>query len=322
LAAEEAGVVNWELITFSFVVGVFASAVRWATPILYAALGEVLTERAGILNLGLEGIMLMGALSGFWAAYETGSLWIGLLVAAVTGMLMGALMAFMSVTVKANQVVAGLGITILGSGLSTLLFRLAFGLRRTPPSIDQFPVTGIPLLKDIPAVGDIVFNHNIMVYMVFGLVGVTWFLLYRTRFGLALRAVGESPDAVDTRGLNVARLRYSSLILGGALAAVGGAYLPLANLGLFWTQMTAGRGFIAIAVVVFARWDPVRALWGALVFGGAAALQTALQTLEAPIDSELLLMLPYIATIVVLIGVSRRAEFPKAFTVPYSRGEK
>ncbi len=313
---------NWELITFSFVVGVFASAVRWATPILFAALGEVFTERAGILNLGLEGIMLMGALTGFWGAYESGSLWIGLLIAIVTGMLMGALMAFMSVTVKANQVVAGLGITILGSGLSTLLFRLAFGLRRTPPSIKQFPVTGIPLLKDIPAIGDILFDHNIMVYMVFVLVGIAWLVLYCTRFGLAVRAVGESPDAVDTHGLNVTRLRYGSLIIGGALAAVGGAYLPLANLGLFWTQMTAGRGFIAIAVVVFARWDPVRAFWGALVFGGAASLQTALQTLEAPIDSELLLMLPYIATIIVLIGVSRRAEFPAAFAVPYSRGDK
>lgn len=313
---------NWDLVTFSFVVGIFASAVRWATPILFAAVGEVFTERAGILNLGLEGIMLMGALSGFWGAYESGNLWIGLLVAAVTGALLGALMAFMSVTVKANQVVAGLGITILGSGLSTLLFRLAFGLRRTPPSVDQFPEIGIPLLEDIPALGEILFEHNIMVYMVFGLVALAWVVLYRTRFGLALRAVGESPDAVDTRGLSVTWLRYSSLIIGGALASIGGAYLPLANLGLFWTQMTAGRGFIAIAVVVFARWDPVRAFWGALVFGGAASLQTALQTLEAPIDSELLLMLPYIATIVVLVGVSRRAEFPSAFAVPYSRGDK
>lgn len=313
---------NWELVTVSFVVGACAAAVRWAVPILYAALGEVFTERAGILNLGLEGIMLMGALSGFWGAFETGSLWLGLLIAAATGGLMGLLMAFMSVTVKANQVVAGLGITILGSGLSTLLFRLAFGLRRIPPSIDQFPVWGIPLLKDIPILGEILFEHNIMVYIVFALVGVSWVVLYRTRFGLALRAVGESPDAVDSRGLDVTRLRYASLIIGGALAAVGGAYLPLANLGLFWTQMTAGRGFIAIAVVVFARWDPVRAFWGALVFGGAASLQTSLQTLEAPIDSELLLMLPYIATIIVLIGVSRRAEFPGAFAVPYSRGDR
>jgi simple sugar transport system permease protein len=313
---------NWELITLSFIVGILASAVRWATPILFAALGEVFTERAGILNLGLEGIMLMGALSGFVGAYNTGSLWLGILIAAVTGMVMGLLMAFLSVTAKANQVVAGLGITILGGGLSTLLFRLFFGLRTKPPTIETFGTVSIPLLKDIPGLGEILFRHNVMVYLVFILVAVAWMVLYRTRFGLALRAVGERPDAVDTRGLNVAVLRYLALMIGGALAGIGGAYLPLANLGIFWTQMTAGRGFIAVAVVVFARWDPVRALWGALVFGGAASLQTALQTLEAPIPSELLLMLPYVATIIVLVGVSRRAEFPGAFAVPYSRGEK
>jgi simple sugar transport system permease protein len=311
---------NWNLITFSFAVGIFASAVRWATPILLTALGEIFTERAGILNLGLEGIMLMGALTGFVGAYNTGSLWLGLLIAALTGMAMGLLMAFMSVTVKANQVVAGLGLTILGSGLSTLLFRLFFGLRTKPPQIAMFPVQPIPLLDKLPALGDILFNHNVMVYFTFILVGVVWIVLYRTRYGLALRAVGERPEAVDTRGLNVGLLRYSALLIGGALAGMGGAYLTLANLGIFWTGMTAGRGFIAVAVVVFARWDPVRALWGALVFGGAASLQTALQTLEAPIPSELLLMLPYIATVVVLVSVSRRAEFPGAFAVPYSRG--
>ncbi|MEW6580719.1 MAG: ABC transporter permease [Chloroflexota bacterium] len=313
---------NWDLVTYSFLVGILASAVRWATPILFAAVGEVFTERSGILNLGLEGIMLMGALGGFVGAYNSGSLWIGLLVAALVGMAMGLLMAFVSVTAKANQVVAGLGITILGGGLSTLLFRLFFGLRTRPPTIKTFKTQPIPLLEDIPVLGEVLFKHNVMVYLVFILVGVAWVVLYRTRFGLALRAVGERPDAVDTRGLNVTALRYISLMIGGALAGLGGAYLPLANLGIFWTQMTAGRGFIAVAVVVFSRWDPVRALWGALVFGGAASLQTALQTLEAPIDSELLLMLPYIATIIVLVSVSRRAEFPGAFAVPYSRGEK
>ncbi len=313
---------NWDLVTYSFLVGILASAVRWATPILFAAVGEVFTERSGILNLGLEGIMLMGALGGFVGAYNSGSLWIGLLVAALVGMAMGLLMAFVSVTAKANQVVAGLGITILGGGLSTLLFRLFFGLRTRPPTIKTFKTQPIPLLEDIPVLGEVLFKHNVMVYLVFILVGVAWVVLYRTRFGLALRAVGERPDAVDTRGLNVTALRYVSLMIGGALAGLGGAYLPLANLGIFWTQMTAGRGFIAVAVVVFSRWDPVRALWGALVFGGAASLQTALQTLEAPIDSELLLMLPYIATIIVLVSVSRRAEFPGAFAVPYSRGEK
>jgi general nucleoside transport system permease protein len=313
---------NFDLLSFGFVVGLLAAAVRLAVPILYAALGETFTERAGILNLGLEGIMLVGALVGFAGAYATGSLWAGVLLAILSGVLMGMLMGFMSVTAKVNQVVAGLGITILGTGLSTLLFRLFFGLRSTPPQIDMFPDQPIPLLNKIPVLGEMFFSHNVLVYLALVLVPICWLVLYRTRFGLAIRAVGERPDAVDTRGLSVTRLRYLSLIIGGGLAALGGAFLPLANLGLFWTQMTAGRGFIAIAVVVFARWDPVRALWGALLFGGAMALQLSLQTLKAPIPSELLLMLPYIITIVVLVGVSRRAEFPAAFTVPYSRGDE
>lgn len=313
---------NTDLISLTFIVGLFSASVRLAVPILYAALGEVFTERAGILNLGLEGVMLVGALVGFVTTYLTGSLWAGVLGAFAGGMLMGLLMAFMSVTAKVNQVVAGLGITILGSGLSTLLFRLFFGLRSTPPTIEMFPNRPVPLLSEIPVLGEVFFNHNILVYLALVLVGVSWLVLYRTRLGLALRAVGERPDAVDARGLSVDRLRYLGVVLGCGLAAVGGAYLPLANLGLFWTQMTAGRGFIAVAVVVFARWDPVRAFVGSLVFGGAMALQLALQTLRAPIPSELLLMLPYIATILVLVSVSRRAEFPGAFAVPYTRGEK
>jgi general nucleoside transport system permease protein len=313
---------NYDLITFSFIVGWLAASMRLAIPILFAALGETFTERAGILNLGLEGTMLVGALSGFIGAFVTGSLWLGVLAGMLSGILMGLLMAFMSVTAKVNQVVAGLGITILGSGLSTLLFRLYFGLRSTPPMIDIFPTQPVPLLKDIPVLGEMFFEHNVMVYLAFFLVGLSWLVLYRTRFGLALRAVGERPDAVDTRGLSVDRLRYLSLIIGGALAGIGGAYLPLANLGLFWTHMTSGRGFIAIAVVIFARWDPVRALFGSLVFGGAMALQLSLQTLRAPISSDLLLMLPYIITIIVLVIISRRAEFPGAFTVPYTRNDK
>lgn len=313
---------NLDLVTFTFVVGWLSASMRLAIPILFAALGEVFTERAGILNLGLEGIMLVGALVGFVGAYATGNLWVGVFLAMLSGILMGLLMGFMSVTARVNQVVAGLGITILGSGLSTLLFRLFFGLRTTPPTIKMFPTQPIPLLSQIPVLGKAVFEHNILVYIALILVGVSWVVLYRTRFGLALRAVGERPDAVDTRGLNVGLLRYIALMIGGALAGIGGAYLPLANLGIFWTQMTAGRGFIAVAVVIFARWDPVRALLGALVFGGAMALQLSLQTLRVPIPSELMLMLPYIATILVLVSVSRRAEFPGAFTVPYTRGEK
>ena len=311
-----------DLITLSLVVGWLAASMRLAVPILFAALGELFTERSGVLNLGLEGVMIVGALTGFVAAFNSGSLWLGVLVAAICGMLMALLMAFMSVTAKVNQVVAGLGITILGGGLATLLFRLFFGLRSTPPQVTTFPRYPIPYLSEIPVLGRILFDHNVMVYLALVLVPISWVVLYRTRFGLAIRAVGENPDAVDTRGMSVSKLRYIGLLIGGALAGIGGAYLPLANLGLFWSDMTAGRGFIAIAVVVFSRWDPVGVLIGSLVFGGAHALQLTMQTLKVPIRSELLLMLPYLITILVLISVSRRAEFPGAFAVPYSRGDE
>lgn len=313
---------NLELITSTFLIGVLAASLRLATPILLAALGEIFVERAGILNLGLEGMMLMGALSGFLGAYWTGSLWVGVLAGMATGVVLGLLMGFMSITVKANQVVAGLGITILGSGLSTLLFRLAFGLRTTPPTLDIFPALPVPLLSRIPWLGPILFQHNILVYLSLILVPIASLVLYRTHFGLKVRAVGESPDAADTRGIRVGLIRYLCLMLGGAMAGLGGSYLVLGSLGLFWTQMTAGRGFIAVAVVVFSKWDPARALLGAWVFGLASAVQISLQTLSVPIPSEILLMLPYLITIVVLVGVSRRAEFPAAFAVPYYRGGK
>ena len=313
---------NLELVTSTFLIGVLAASLRLATPILLAALGEIFVERAGILNLGVEGTMLMGALGGFLGAYWTGSLWVGVLAGMATGMLFGLLMGFMSITVKANQVVAGLGITILGSGLSTLLFRLAFGLRTAPPTLDIFPTMPVPLLSRIPWIGPILFQHNALVYLSLILVPIASLVLYRTHFGMKVRAVGESPDAADSRGIRVGLIRYLCLMLGGAMAGLGGSYLVLGSLGLFWTQMTAGRGFIAIAVVVFSKWDPARALLGAWVFGLASAVQISLQTLSVPIPSEILLMLPYVITLIVLVGVSRRAEFPAAFAVPYYRGGK
>ncbi len=312
---------NLGLVTPVFIIGILSASIRLGTPILLAALGEVFTERSGILNLGLEGIMLMGALMGFLGTYWTGgNREAGLLLALVTGIIFGLLMGFMSITAKVNQVVAGLGITILGTGLSTLLYRLSFGLRSQPPTIQIFPDLPIPLLSRIPVIGTILFNHSAMVYAALILVPVAWVVLYRTRFGLAVRAVGENPDAVDTRGISVSGMRYAAVVIGGALAGVGGAYLSIGSLGVFWTQMTAGSGFIAVAVVVFSRWDPVRSLLGALVFGFAGSLQISLQTLSVPLPSELLLMLPYVITIVVLVGVSHRAEFPAAYAVPYRRG--
>jgi general nucleoside transport system permease protein len=212
---------NVDFITPVFIVGILSAMIRLATPILLTALGEVFTERAGILNLGLEGIMLMGALSGFLGAFLTNSLWFGLLISMLVGILFALLMGFMSVTAKVNQVVAGIGITILGGGLSTLLFRLSFGLRSVPPQITTFKNIPIPLLSQIPGLGEIVFNHNILVYLSLLLVPVTSLVLYHTRLGLAIRSVGENPDAADSRGINVDRTRYIALMIGGALAGFG-----------------------------------------------------------------------------------------------------
>ncbi|MCL4459533.1 MAG: ABC transporter permease [Chloroflexi bacterium] len=309
-----------KLLTLSFAVGLLAASIRLAAPILYAALGEIITEQAGILNLGLEGTMLMGALGGFIGTLYTGNLWLGVLSGMLAGIIMGLVMAFMVVTVGANQVVAGIGVTILGTGLSTLLFREIVGIHRLPPTIQPFPDLSFPVLSELSVLGPVLFRHNILVYISFLLVIVTSIILFKTTFGLKVRAVGENPAAADTRGINVYYIRYLSLAIGGALAGIGGAFLSLGYLNTFLPQMTSGRGFIAIAVVIFSRWNPYRALGAALLFGGADALQLGLQAMGVPIRSEILLALPYLLTILVLIGVSRRAEFPSAFTLPYRRG--
>jgi len=309
-----------ELLTTGFLVSFLAGAIRMSTPILLTALGEIFTERAGILNLGLEGIMLMGALAGFLGAFFGGSLWLGLLAAMLMGVAFSAIMAFLSVTVRANQVIAGTALTILGSGLSVYLFRVVFGIVKLPPSVEPFRALDIPLLSDIRLLGPILFQHNILVYVTLALVVVVQVVMERTTFGLKVRAVGEHPEAADARGINVFLVRYLCVMIGGAFAGVGGAFLSIGFMSSFIDQMTAGRGFIAIAVVIFARWRPYRALGGALLFGAADALQLRLQAIGMPIPHQFLLALPYLLTIVVLVGVSRRAEVPAAFTVPYTRG--
>ena len=310
------------ILTSGFIISLFAGAIRMSVPILLPALGEIYTQRAGILNLGLEGIMLMGAFGGFLGTYFTGSLWIGLLVAAFFGLAYSSIMAFLSITVKANQIIAGTALTILGAGLSTFLFRTVFGIQKLPPSVDTFKAIQFPILTDIPILGPILFNHNAMVYLTLVLVFVTWVILEKTTFGLAVKAVGENPRAADSKGINVALIRYICVLIGGIYAGLGGAFLSIAYMNTFLDQMTAGRGFIAVAVVIFARWHPVKVLGAALLFGAANALQLRLQAIGVPIPHQFLLALPYLLTIIVLVSVSKKAEFPAAYTLPYSRNEK
>lgn len=309
------------ILTAGFLVSFLAGAIRMSVPILLPALGEIFTQRSGILNLGLEGIMMMGAFAGFYGAYASGSVWLGLILAIIVGALFSSIMAFLSVTVRANQVIAGTALTILGGALAIFLYRAVFGILKLPPWVEPFPALKIPFLSTIPLLGPILFQHNILVYLTLILVVIADITLEKTTFGLKVRAVGEHPRAADSKGINVYRIRYICVMLGGALAGLGGAFLSIGFMNCFLGEMTAGRGFIAVAVVVFSRWRPYRALGAALIFGAANALQLRLQAIGVPIPYQFLVALPYFLTILVLISVSKKAQVPAAFTIPYSRGE-
>jgi ABC-type uncharacterized transport system permease subunit len=311
----------------AFLVNLLAAGIRSGTPILFATIGEIFAERSGVLNLGVEGMMLMGAMSAYGAAYATGSAWIGLLVAIGVGGLMALLHAFVTVTLRADQVVSGLALTFLGTGMSAVLGAPLVEVR-TAPRLPAFP---IPLLADIPIVGPILFNHNVVVYLGFLLVPLAWFYIYRTRPGLELRSIGEYPAAADTLGINVIRQRYFYVMLGGMLAGMAGASLSLAITPLWIEGMTAGAGWIAVGLVIFAGWDPIRGAMGAYLFGAIRRLPLDAQNLtfflQNPTLGYFMNMLPYLFTIFVLILSSResmrkRAGAPAALGVPYVREER
>lgn len=302
-----------------FLVNLIAATLRVSTPILLAAIGETYSERAGILNLGIEGIMFFGAFIGFFVADRSGSLWFGLLMAILSGVIAGLLMGLLSVTLGVNQHVSGLGITILLTGLSLFCFRLVYGGRSTPPYIPSFQA--VTPFKDVPILGTIS-QQYLLTYITFlVIVPLAWFILYRTRFGLNIRAVGENPEAVDAAGVNVYLVRYSVLAIGGGLMAAGGAFLSLAQLGAFTHGIVAGRGWVAIAIVIFGNWSPVKVMGGALIFGGTFALQLRLQAmgLQLPVPYETFLALPYIVTIIALVLAGRNASYPAALLKPYKR---
>jgi simple sugar transport system permease protein len=307
----------------TFLVGLLAATLRVATPLVFGTIGELYTERAGILNLGIEGIMFLGAFVGFAVAAQAsaggvaGYLWLGLLAAIIAGVLMGALMGFFSVTLGVNQHVAGLGITLLCIGLSLFGFRLVFGESSVLPSID--PYSQFSVFGDLPVLGPI-FRQYFLTYFAFlVVVPLAWWVLYRTSFGLKLRAVGENPEAADAAGDSVFQTRYLALAIGGALMAIGGAFLSLAQLGAFTPGIVAGRGWVCIALVIFAKWDPIRGMWGALLFGGVFALQLRLQTQGFELPFEFFLALPYVVTIIALAIAGRNVSYPGAYLKPYRR---
>jgi general nucleoside transport system permease protein len=299
-----------------FLLTLIGATFRISTPILFAALGETIVERAGVLNLGIEGTMLLSALSGFVAAQVSGSLYVGLLAAVLTGALLSLLMGFLSVTLGLNQHVAGLGITLFASGMALFIFRIQYGGQTTPPSLDQ----SFPLLTIFPGTPlEPVFSQYALTYVAFLLVVAVAWMFNRTAFGLRLRALGENPEAADMAGINVYAMRYIALVLGGILMAIGGAFLSLAQLGAFTHGIVNGRGWVAIAIVIFGNWKPGRVLVGALIFGGVQALQLRLQAEGVPLPYELLLALPYIITIIVLAVAGRNASYPSALLKPYRR---
>lgn len=299
-----------------FLVGWMAATLRVATPLIFGTLGELFSERSGVLNLGIEGTMFLGAFVGFTVASKSGSLWLGFIVAVATGMLSGWLMALLAVRLGVNQHVAGLGMTLLWTGFSLFGFRLIFGEPKVPPSITPFQTLSI--LPDPSFLGPLVNQHG-LTYVAFLLVPLTGWVLHRTRFGLNVRAVGENPEAADAAGLNVYQIRTLALIIGGGLMAGGGAFLSLAQLGAFTYGIVAGRGWVCIALIIFANWRAAGVLWGALLFGGVAALQLRLQTMGLQLPYELFLALPYLVTILALILAGRNTSAPAALLKAYRR---
>ncbi|MEN6408717.1 MAG: ABC transporter permease [Anaerolineaceae bacterium] len=305
-----------QLLQASTIMGILASTVRLATPFLLAALGEMFNQRAGVFNLGVEGVMMMGAFTGFWFALRTGSPWVGILAAILTGILMGLLMGFVSITLQAEQGISGIGLYMFGVGLAGYLFRILVGY---VTNVNGFQPIHIPLLGDIPVLGQIFFNHNWMVYFAFLMVPVSWFVLNKTTWGLKVRTVGMTPAAADTLGINVNLIRYTCLIIGSIAAALAGAFLTLGHTNMYADNITAGRGFIAVALVYFGRWNPGGIMGGVFFFSFVDALQLWIQVLGLKIPYEFAVMSPYVLTIVALVIAARRVWEPAALGKPFNR---
>ncbi|MDJ0819202.1 MAG: ABC transporter permease [Desulfobacterales bacterium] len=311
-----------ELLDVAFISGLIGATMRMATPIIFATLGEILAERSGVLNLGIEGIMLMGAMTGFLITFNSGSIWAGVLAAAMVGMLLGLLMAFLAVNLGLSQHVSGLGITLFATGLAMFIYRLHFGSPTVPPTIDPFKQIAVPLLSKIPVIGPGLFTQYSLTYIAWLLIPAISILLYKTELGLKIRTVGENPVVADTVGVNVTLTRTLCLVFGGALMGIGGAFLTLAHQNMFLIDVIGGRGWVAIAMVIFGNWDPLKGALGALIFGFLDGLQLRLQGLGIAISFHLFLMIPYLLTIVALISVSRKAAVPAGLLKPYRREEK
>jgi simple sugar transport system permease protein len=303
--------------------GLWAAILRIATPLIFGTLGALLCERAGVLNLGIEGIMTFGAMIGWLSVYHGADLWTGLLIAAIAGGIFGLLHAALTVTLGLSQHVSGLGVTLFASSFSYYVFRLIVPTAGTPPTIMPFQPIAIPGLSTLPFIGPAVFTQTAPTYLAMLIALLMAYVIFRTPLGLAIRMTGENPHAAEAQGVNPMKVRYGAVIAGSALMGMGGAFLTLSAFNSFFPTMVQGRGWICIALVVFASWRPGRALFGALLFAFFDAFQLRLQTvLSGVVPYQLFLMTPYILSIVALAVMARRARVPQALMQPYRRGER
>ena len=303
--------------------GFWTATLRIVSPLIFATLGELLCERAGVLNLGIEGIMTAGALAGWMWVYQGGDLWTGVLFAAAIGALFGLLHAVFTVHLGLSQHVTGIGITLLAIALSSYTFRMILPQVTTPPKITPFQVSPIPFLSDLPFLGPALFMQTPLTYLALILVPVVWYVLYRTPMGLAVRMAGENPVAVEAQGIDVLRVRTGAVMAGSALMAVGGAFLTMSAFDAFYFGMINGRGWICVALVIFASWRPGKALLGALLFAALDAMQVRMQQVAgAVIPYQFFLALPYVLSIVAMVIMSRRASYPNALLAPFRKGDR
>jgi len=312
-----------ELLEILASAGLWAAVLRIATPLIFGTLGALLCERAGVLNLGIEGIMTFGAMIGWLTVFQGADLWTGVAAAFAAGMLFGLLHAGMTVNLGLSQHVTGLGITLFASSVAYYLFRLAVPVAGTPPTIEPFQPITVPLLSSIPFLGSVLSSQTAPTWLaVLTALAMAW-LLFRTPLGLAIRMSGENPEAAEAQGVDPVRIRIGCVMVGSGLMAVGGAFLTLSAFNSFFPTMVQGRGWVCIALVVFASWRPGRALFGALLFALFDAYQLRLQTvLGGVVPYQLFLMVPYVLSIVALVVMARRARVPQGLMKPYIKGER
>ena len=301
----------------------WAASLRIATPLIFGVLGALICERAGILNLGIEGIFVVGAMTGWMAVWLGAGLWGGVIVAALAGALFGLLHAILTVPLGLSQHVSGLGITLFATSASYFTYRTALPNVSSPPRIEPFQALDIPVLSDLPFLGPVLFQQTALTWLALLAVGLVWYVMHRTALGVALQAVGDNPDSVDAQGLSVYGLRIGAVVAGSALMALGGAFLTMSAFDAFFFGMVNGRGWVCIALVIFASWRPGKALFGALLFGAFDALQVRLQTeMGALVPGQVFLMAPYILSIIALVVAARSADYPRALLTPWFKGQR